>query len=334
MAERPVTRGAVHPRPAGLARSLHPPASISNLPTGQCGMPTPNIHQTLSNSGLSPGDLALLASRMQALPALPTAVSQLLALLAKDSASPAEVEAIVKVDAALTAKTLALANSARFGLRRQVSAVAQATSLLGTRRLRDLLMCASLARAMPATLAGYGMDARAAWLHNAGTAVLSEELARRVAPALSADAFTAGLLHDVGKLAIGALVERHWPELASAIQDRGLTFAEAERATLGIGHSEVGELVLERWALPRAFPAVARWHHEPAGAPEELRSLVGLVHVASSLAHTFGFGADQAGLCRSTQDSVRAALGLTRSVVEASVADALPRVQELAESMS
>ena len=74
MAERPVTRGAVHPRPAGLARSLHPPASISNLPTGQCGMPTPNIHQTLSNSGLSPGDLALLASRMQALPALPTAV--------------------------------------------------------------------------------------------------------------------------------------------------------------------------------------------------------------------------------------------------------------------
>lgn len=287
--------------------------------------------QAFSAASISGRDLELLCAEVDALPPLPAALSKLLELLNTDRASPPAVEAVLRVDAALTARTLKLANSAQFGLRREVLSVAHATALLGTTRLRDLALCVSVASQVPPHLAGYRMNASAAWQHNVGTAALTEELARRVAPECQATAFTAGMLHDVGKLAIGSLLESHYPEVMAAVVERDLTLVVAERETLGIDHTEVGELLLRRWGLPKEYSLTARWHHEPSMAPAEVRTLVGLVHVASGLAHVFGFGADVFGLTRNTQEAERAALGLTRAVVEASVADALPRVQALSE---
>ncbi|MBI3206330.1 MAG: HDOD domain-containing protein [Myxococcales bacterium] len=285
--------------------------------------------RAFATAALPDGDLALLCAQVDALPPLPAALSKLLELLNTDRASPPAVEAILRLDAALTARTLELANSAQFGLRREVASIAHATALLGNDRIRDLALCASLASRVPPQLAGYRMDARGAWHHNVGTAALTEELARRVAPECQGVAFTAGMLHDVGKLAIGVLLERHHSDIVAAIEERGLTLVVAERETLGIDHTEVGEVLLNRWGLPKEYPLTARWHHDPSGAPAEVRKLIGLVHVASSLAHAFGFGADVFGLTRSAQESERAALGLTRAVVEACVAEALPRVHAL-----
>lgn len=288
----------------------------------------------LGAAGLCADDFALLCKQIDGLPPIPTVVARLLTVLAGEDASPAKVEAILGMDAALTARALELANSAQFGLRRRVATVAHATALLGLSRVRELVICATMVSRTPPVLAGYRMHASAAWQHNAGTAILADELARRVAPECLPSAFTAGMLHDVGKLAIGSLLERHYPEVAAAVETGGLGLARAEREVLGIGHSEVGELLLERWGLPREYSLAARWHHEPAGAPADVRRLVGLVHVASGLAHVFGFGADAFGLTRETHDSERAELGLTRSVVEAGVADAVPRVQALAELLA
>ncbi|MBI3206921.1 MAG: HDOD domain-containing protein [Myxococcales bacterium] len=293
-----------------------------------------DLARDLPTTRLDRPEIELLAASLDALPALPSAVTRLMGLLAAGDPSPKEVEAVVRLDAALTSKLLSIANSARFGVRREVRSVSHATALLGARRMFDALVCASVANAMPKRLVGYGMDAHGAWLHNVATAVLAEELARQLAPDLASDAFTGGLLHDVGKLAIASLVERRWPELAVCLHDRGLTFVEAERDVLGIGHPEVGELVLRGWNLPACFCEVARFHHDPEAAPVSGLSLVAVIHVASGLAHTFGFGADAGGLCRSTSDAARARLGLDRALVERTVSGAVPRILELAQTVT
>lgn len=293
-----------------------------------------HLSRALPTTRLDRLEVELLAASLEALPALPSALSRLMGLLATGDPSPIEVEAVVRLDAALTSKLLSIANSARFGVRREVRSVSHATALLGARRMFDALVCATVANAMPRRLVGYGMDAHDAWMHNVATAVLAEDLALQVAPRLASDAFTAGLLHDVGKLAVASLVARRWPELAACLHDQGLTFVEAERDVLGLGHPEVGELVLRKWNLPECFCEVTRFHHDPEAAPASGQDLVALVHVASALAHTFGFGADAGGLCRSTSDQARVRLGIDRARVERTVSGAVARILELSQAVA
>lgn len=290
---------------------------------------TPNQEHYTFTRAARPLDVAELATTLKALPALPGAARHALRLASGGEPALDALHDVIRTDAALSAKVLSIVNSSRFGLRREVRSVRHAVSMLGSARVLEAVLCAALGSLLPGRLAGYGMATADAWTHNVATGVLAEQLAHQISPEVEEDAFTAGLLHDAGKLAISELVGQHWPELAAALDTREVTFVQAERAVLGAGHPEVGEHVLRAWELPEVYVAVARHHHEPDSAPGQHRTLVGLVHVATALAHTFGFGADAAGLNRQVSEGVRARLGISRGMVELIVATSLPRILEL-----
>ncbi len=237
---------------------------------------------------------------MKALPTLPTTVAELAKLLKDERAGSAAFERLVLPDPALTANLLKLANSAYFGLRRKVGSVRQAITLLGTRRVFEIAASAWFCKALPKQIPGYGINAKSFWLHCIAVAALSEQLAKEACTAPPDMVFTAGLLHDVGKLVLGSLLMSRSDDVLAEIDTSQMSFVAAEGKVLGLDHNEVGEALATEWSLPREIGWAARWHHNPADAPEEVdQELVDLVHLADNIAHSMGLGADIGELSRS-----------------------------------
>ena len=269
-------------------------------------------------------------AQVKVLPTL-SAASMRLAELARDPRSgAADFEKVIRPDPALTANLLRVSNSAYFGLRGRVESVRQAITLLGLKRVSEVAAAAALGPVIPARLPGYEVEASTFWLHSVAVAVLAERLAEELGMKRPELTFTAGLLHDVGKLAVCAFVAVEAVPILEAVRG-GLAFVAAERAVLGIDHGELGGKVAEAWSLPAAVADAARWHHEPAGAPATVdRVLVDLVHAADALAHALGLGTDAGELARTVDGEVEERLGVTARRLEHVAGESLDQISELA----
>ncbi|NLH49747.1 MAG: HDOD domain-containing protein [Myxococcales bacterium] len=273
-----------------------------------------------------------MLSRLQSLPTLPGAVSQLSRLLADEDSDAADFEAVIKPDPALTANLLRLSNSAYFGRRTEIASVRQAIAVLGLRRVFELAAGVGFARAVPAYLPGYRLRAADFWRHSAAVAVLAERLARRIGLHKLDFVFTAGLLHDIGKLVIGAFLEEGFAEIRPLLDEESRTFLDAERTILQTDHTVVGELLARHWQLPETIVQTVRWHHEPERGDAPIRQLNDLVHMANGLAHSLGYGCDTGELSRREDPQAGLRLGLQVRTLEAVAAESAGAIEEMCGS--
>jgi putative nucleotidyltransferase with HDIG domain len=175
------------------------------------------------------------------------------------------------------------------------------------------------------------VEASSFWMHCVAVAVLSERLSGELGVRRPDLTFTAGLLHDMGKLAIGAFVAGSSVEILSRTREGGTAFVSAERAVLGVDHSEAGAMVAEAWNLPPAVAEVSRWHHAPGDAPEAAdRLLIDLVHVADALAHSLGMGTDVGEMARKVDPAAEVRLDVRASRLERVASESLEEIGELA----
>jgi putative nucleotidyltransferase with HDIG domain len=276
---------------------------------------------------------AVLA-RVKALPTLPVAVLRLQEAARDERNGAADLERVIRPDPALTTNLLRVANSAAFGGARRIASVRDAVARLGTRRLVELATSAGFARVLPPVLPGYGIDAAAFRLHAIAVAVLAERLGGDLGVGVPDVTFTAGLLHDVGKLAIGAFLADEGPAFLARLRTGRMTSIDAEREVLGTDHARVGDAVAEAWRLPGAIRAVARWHHAPLDAPGEVdERAVALVHVADGLAHAMGYGEDAAELARAIDPEVLRRLGVRVRVLERAAGETAATIREMSETL-
>ncbi|MBS0446457.1 MAG: HDOD domain-containing protein [Proteobacteria bacterium] len=215
------------------------------------------------------------------LPALPAVALELIRSLGDEAAGSAALASTIACDPALVAKTLRLANSPFYGVSRTVDTVADAVAILGTRTLRGMASAASLMLGLAARC-GPAFDQTAFWRHALGTALSAEALAR----VLGRDeelAFTLGLLHDIGRLALAAVAPASHAAVLEQQRRTDSPVLEAERAVLGTDHAALGALAAEHWRFaPRIVRAIAE-HHAP---PDDVAAWeADLLHVADNVAH-------------------------------------------------
>ncbi len=213
------------------------------------------------NTG-QPLTLEQLIGNGQDLPSLPEIYLRVSEQLENENVGVEQIGATVQNDPAIATRVLKMVNSAYYGLPNQVSSVAQAISLLGRERLKHILI-GSVLRGVFSGNSNPAFSIQDFWQHSIKTAIIARQLAQQVHQIDEPEAmFTAGLLHDIGKLLlINKLPEQMLLAEEYMIRKR-IDILSAELVQVGITHTSVGEALMQRWALPQMLVECAARHHE------------------------------------------------------------------------
>jgi len=275
-----------------------------------------------------------ILSQVTAVPSLPAVVFQLQEYLDDPEVNFTKLARVIECDPGLTANVLQLANSAYFGWQGGIGSVREAISRLGTKRIFQMVLCMSVAPLVRKPIRGYDLDADKLWEHCVAAAIGAEKIAMRRRPQVQSQAFTAGLLHDVGKVVLGTFVEVDDEPIKELVDRDGLTFNEAERMVLGVDHAEVGAQLLEHWNLPVEVVASARWHHEPSQCGEAVRDLVEVIHVTDVICLNCGWGLGADGLQYRLDEDVAARLKLKSGDAQEAAAQVMIGLEELLQVLT
>lgn len=240
-----------------------------------------------SIAGATPGARFLPSARLLQLPPLPAVASKLLTLLAKPNFTIPEISQLIRSDAAFAVEVLRLANSASLGLRYEVVSIMHGISVLGVDRLRNLVLTVAMRDFLRKGAGDQAALIKACWRHNLATALWAEAMADDCGIEPS-DAYSAGLLHDLGRLAIAAAFPKEYAAALQAFGEAGPGAVWSESQYLGLDHREAGLLIADKWGLPSAIRAVLAQTGEPSSAISGF-TLPNLVFAASSLADRQGF---------------------------------------------
>jgi putative nucleotidyltransferase with HDIG domain len=277
----------------------------------------------------------LLIDRVGDLRAPPQSVARLLELLPRADVDSDEIVGIIERDCVLTAKLLALCNSAAFGFASEITSVAQAVLQLGSREVGRLVMSLSFGGRLAQPLPGYSIGDRELLRHSVLTGKLAEQVISHCAVEFEPSvAYTAGLLHDIGKVVLEqALDDRTRAQIRRMIEAEAVPRLEAERAVLSCDHAELGRVLLGRWRIPEVIVEAVGNHHAPPLAEGPRLSCV--VHVANCVAHEIGSAPGWDGYAMRVQEPVAGALGLDADATDRLLIlahETLQKVEELSSS--
>ena len=274
------------PTPAVFAQAAHLAHSLLPRP---CDAGT--IYETLLDAvatlrRMRDPALAAAVAGILALPESPAMRRELLGLIADDEIDIERLEEGLSRNPAIVAKIMQIANSAYFGMRGTVGSVGEAVSLLGLDTVRGIITAARIFDTLPTRAAG-NFPLQELWQHSVATAVMVRRVAWhvRASAAVNRAAFTAALLHDVGKLvmlithgeAYATLVRRREPAARPLWLEEERVFAHH--------HGNAGALLLELWGLPPAIIEAVALHHTPHRTRDGAATPLTLVHIANALAH-------------------------------------------------
>lgn len=219
---------------------------------------------------------------MARLPSLPQALLRILELSDRDDVGLGEIAGVIAQDAALAAKVLGAANSAYYSRGRHVASLDQCLSIMGAAQVRRIALNQSVAELFGRFKAASAFDMRHYWFHALCVALTSRDLARHLGHDNTDEAYLAGLLHDVGQLALLTVAtDRYLPLFKDAGGELALT--RREQSDYGTTHAEVGAWLAQKWNLHGFFADALRYHHEPLARMRDAHVLAQVVNLANLL---------------------------------------------------
>ena len=224
-----------------------------------------------------------LVSGLKSIPSPPGLYYEIQAELRSEDTSLKKIAEIVSKDAGMTAKILQLANSAFMGARYNISNTTQAVTLIGTEMVRALVLSVHVFSQFknPAT-----SDCATLWEHSIAVACLAQRIAvgEGCTKALVDESFTAGILHEIGKLVLLSEMSKLYAELLADIGKNTGTLAEAERQRFGCTHADLGAYLMSIWGLPHSLVQAVAYHDRPADSVEKRLCSLTTVHGADAIA--------------------------------------------------
>ncbi len=227
--------------------------------------------------------------RVLDLPSLPDVVNSIIEIVGDDATPASEIAKLISYDPGLTSKCLRMVNSAAYGFQRQISSVQHAIMILGFNTVRGVVLSASIYKMFSDKKGQKGIDPIQFWRHSFGTAIASRVLANKFRIRYAEDAFSAGMLHDIGKMILDYYFAMEYQDvLTTARSNRipfsGRLFVALEHKILKTDHTHLGYQIAQRWKLPVTFNEVIRWHHHPERATDA-PELVYVVALANAFSH-------------------------------------------------
>ena len=253
-------------------------------------------------------------------PFRPVAV-QLLRMVGNSSVPFGKIASLVQTDSVLSMELLKVANSPLFPVRFEIVSVLQAIAFIGSDMVGALVATPCLKSLAAGRSSPFIV---ACWRHNLATALVCQRLSEAMGVPES-NGYTAGLVHDIGQLALLTVFPDYEKALASA-GEREIHPLEVERELFGLDHAEAGRWLLGQWNCPLELQNVAARHENPPQAPSRDGALIRLVHSGSALADLMGMSVLESPLC---QDLSQIAAALPETGPELTA----PSFRRLAESV-
>jgi putative nucleotidyltransferase with HDIG domain len=229
----------------------------------------------------------LIRSRMREIPhlsTLPQVMTRIMAVLNDEDSSAKDLAKEVRADQAMTSKILKVSNSAYYGFYRKISNIEEAIVVLGHQEIRSLSLAITV-------LSLYNenneisYDRRQFWRHCVTTAVLADMMAKNHKNII-AQAFTAGLLHDIGRTVLDQFFPDEWKAIYERAREKDVHWMEVEHDLIDTDHAEIGYWLAEQWNFPPVLSEAIRWHHQPGQATES-PLLTGIIHLSDILSRRF-----------------------------------------------
>lgn len=226
-----------------------------------------------------------IAERVETLPLLPGVVMRLLSLDPESEEYFDDLVDIARSEPSFAVRVLRCANSAASAPAQPITSLTQAANRIGAGRCGQLAMAVAVARVfVPRT-----PEQRELWAHSLRVASLSRLIAASsgARPEICEAAYTAGLVHDIGRFAMFERVTEDFDRVAESGWETPQALLAVEEELLGYDHTRVGQLICERWGLPPSLVEIVRYHHRPAmhAEPPNYRTLnIGTIQLADCVA--------------------------------------------------
>lgn len=247
----------------------------------------------METNDIGKNKLKSVVSQITNLPTLPKVVTRVIELVEDPEVSSATLAKAISTDAAMVSKVLRAANSAYYGMSRQVSTMTQAIVVLGFNTIKNLVLTTSVFSVFNGNGSLGRFSREDFWLHSIGCATVCKVLCRQAHMGPPEEAFIAGLLHDIGKVVEEQYLNDNFEKILDCAENNSISMQEAEKKIQGVDHSEIGFWLCEKWNLPLHLQEAVAFHHAPQNATIS-KELVSLVHVSNSIAikESLGDGGD------------------------------------------
>jgi putative nucleotidyltransferase with HDIG domain len=273
-------------------------------------------------------DASQVDSAIESVRPIPQVVLKLMRTMTDPNHTSLVLAANIKSDQIISAKLLQLCNSASVGVASEVDSVEQAVQILGEKAILRLALTLGTEIFFNQSKGAYSLCKGGLYYHSLAAAGLAEELAKQTKLATPDSAYLAGLLHDIGKVALDQFVAPLAPFFYRRTQVEGVEICRLETEQFGVSHPEMGGRLAKKWSLPASLTDAIRYHHKPEQATVA-SDLTHLVYLAELLSSRFLAGREMESFDIETLDARLAKVGFRQSQLPSLISLIPRKMQEL-----
>ena len=231
------------------------------------------------------------------MPSLPTSVAKVLEICNNPQTSPADLNHVISLDPVLVGRVLKLINSAYYSLGQQVTSLVRAIIMLGINTVKNLALSTSVVGNLSKSKSAAGLNMEGFWRHSLCVGVAAKAIAKKrgIDPKQVEEYFAAGLLHDIGKIPLNAVLANDYMLTVSSSDRDRASLVRAEDRTLGINHNSAGAMIVKAWKLDGAVGDAIIYHHNHLDYDDSNRDLLYTIILANrfALETEIGFSGDR-----------------------------------------
>ncbi len=278
---------------------------------------------------------AKILATLKDLPAMPQVVIKAREIMGDNNSGIKDVVKVLETDQAITTKILKVANSAYYGMSGKIATIQHASVVLGYRSIGELITLAASSSLLNKNLGGYGLGSGELWRHSLSVAIGSRILANKKNSDLAGTAFSAGLIHDAGKLVLDKYIAERKDEFDEMMEYGQLSFMETEEEMFGFNHAEIGYDVCKHWRIPEDISIAIKHHHAPSKSDGNEMAYViyladGIVNMSDALSKMDGMGASIEALMYMLDNRAMEFVGINEADVKPIMDDIYKGVGDMA----
>jgi putative nucleotidyltransferase with HDIG domain len=246
--------------------------------------------------------------KFNSLPQFPQVAIRILNLMADRNLNIKKIAEFIETDQGIASKVLKIASSAYYGMGGKITSIRHAAIVLGYKILGEIVITAGAKDILDRKLRGYSYGSLDLWNHSLAVAYGSKFIVNKENPSLINATYTAGLIHDVGKIILDELILNKKEEIKSFMEKESKTLLDAENHFFNFNHAEIAFELCRQWNFPEFISTAIKDHHQPSYSSGNKLSYV--LHTADHIARMIRMGYDNDDILCEIKEETRKFLGL------------------------